>query len=162
MAIPLTIDQMNFDDLPAVTAIERASFKDPWSLHSFQTEIEANRLALYLVARRRGQVIAYIGAWIILNEVHITTLAVDKEHRRQGIASRLVGALMEMTGPRGASCLTLEVRPSNTAALQFYEKLGFEVLGRRKHYYADEDALIMAKKNLNLPEEIRRGGRRES
>jgi len=162
MAIPLTIEPMTHNDLPAVAAIERESFKDPWSIHSFQTEIETNRLALYLVARHRDQVIAYIGAWIVLNEVHITTLAVDKGCRRRGIASRLVGALMEMTGPRGASCLTLEVRPSNTAALRFYQKLGFEVLGRRKHYYADEDALIMAKKNLTLPEQIRRGGRHES
>jgi len=162
MDLPLNIEPMTHQDLAAVAAIERQSFKDPWSIHSFQTEIETNRLALYLVARLHERVIAYIGAWIVLNEVHITTLAVDKAYRRLGIASRLVMALVEMTGPRGASCLTLEVRPSNTAALRFYEELGFTVLGRRKYYYADEDALIMTKNNLTLPERIKRGGGHES
>ncbi len=157
MDLPLTIRPMTHDDLKAVVAIERESFKDPWSIHSFQTELETNRMALYLVGSLQGRVVAYIGAWIVLNEVHITTLAVDKAYRRRGIASRMIGALAEMTGPRGASCLTLEVRPSNEAARHFYEKLGFEVLGRRKHYYADEDALIMTKNNLALPEETGRG-----
>ena len=161
MDLALTIEPMTHADLKAVTAIEKESFQDPWSIHSFQTEIEANRLALYLVGRLQDEVVAYIGAWIVLKEIHITTLAVSKAYRRMGIASRMIGALVEMTGPRGAACLTLEVRPSNTAAVQFYEKLGFEVLGRRRHYYADEDALIMTKNNLTLPEESGKGGRHE-
>ncbi len=157
MDLALTIEPMTHADLQAVTAIERESFRDPWSLHSFQTEIETNRLALYLVGRIKDEVVAYIGAWIVLKEIHITTLAVSKSWRRRGIASQMVGALVEMTGPRGAACLTLEVRPSNTAARQFYEKLGFAVMGRRRHYYADEDALIMTKNNLTAPEEAGKG-----
>ncbi len=161
MALPILIEPMTEQDLTEVAAIEKDSFRDPWSLHSFQTEIETNSLALYLVARLDDHIIGYIGAWIVLNEVHITTLAVCHNYRRRGIASRLIGALAEITGPRGASCLTLEVRPSNTAALRFYEKLGFAVLGRRRNYYSDEDALIMTKNNLTLPEETGKGGRHE-
>lgn len=161
MDFSLTIEPMTHQDLLEVTAIERESFKDPWSIHSFQTEIETNRLALYLVARSEEEVIGYIGAWVVLNEVHITTLAVTRQYRRRGVASRLIGVLVEMAAPRGACLLTLEVRPSNTAAINFYKKLGFEVLGRRRHYYADEDALIMTNNNLTLPEETRKGGGHE-
>jgi len=161
MDLPITIEPMTHQDLLAVTVIEKESFRDPWSIHSFQTEIETNHLALYLVARCEQEVIGYIGAWVVLNEIHITTLAVTGQYRRKGVASRLIGALVEMTGSREAGCLTLEVRPSNIAALNFYKKLGFEVLGRRRHYYTDEDALIMTRNNLNLPEETWKGGGHE-
>jgi len=145
---------MTGEDLRAVSAIEQASFRDPWSLQSFQTEIETNPLAFYLVARREEKVIAYIGAWIVQDEVHITTLAVDVQYRRRGVALGLVKELISRVASSGACCLTLEVRPSNTAARRFYEKLGFVVLGRRKFYYADEDALIMTKNGLRLPEDL--------
>lgn len=161
MDLDLVIKPMALEHLEAVAAIEKESFKEPWSIHSFQAEIETNRLAIYLVACLDQKIAGYIGAWIIINEVHITTLAVQAAWRRCGVASRLIGALMEMTGPRGAGCLTLEVRPSNSPAISFYEKCGFEVLGRRKHYYADEDALIMAKTNLSLPEEMSGGEQSE-
>ncbi len=158
MDLFITIEEMTGEDLETVSAIEQASFKDPWSLHSFQTEIETNHHALYLVARLEGVIIGYLGAWIVFEQVHITTLAVKETYRRRGIAIRLVETLVEKVAPRGVSCLTLEVRPSNKAARLFYEKLGFVVTGRRKHYYADEDALIMTKNNLKLPEGIKRGG----
>ena len=136
------------EDLEAVAAIEQASFYDPWSLQSFQTELEQNTLAVYYVARSEDTVIAYIGAWIIIDEVHITTLAVTETYRRRGIASRLIKALVEKARQSGAQCLTLEVRPSNTTARSFYEKLGFAEFGRRKRYYSNEDALIMTKEDL--------------
>jgi len=152
---------MTLEHLEAVAAIEKASFKEPWSIHSFRAEIETNRLAIYLVACLDHRVTGYIGAWVVINEVHITTLAVHPEQRRQGVASNLIGALMEMTGPRGAGCLTLEVRPSNSAAINFYKKCGFQVLGCRKNYYVDEDALIMSKNNLTLPEQMKKGEQHE-
>ncbi len=147
----LVIEEMTADDLKAVHAIESASFKDPWSLHSFQNEVETNDLSLYLVARLGGKVVAYIGSWIVLEEAHITTLAVDRKCRRRGIAYDLVSALAGEAAGRGVRCLTLEVRPSNVAARNFYEKLGFETLGRRRFYYSDEDALVMTRQGLDLP-----------
>jgi [ribosomal protein S18]-alanine N-acetyltransferase len=139
---------MNEEDLAAVAAIENASFSDPWPLSSFSNELFYNRLAVYYVARLEGEVIAYIGSWFVLDEVHITTLAVTEAYRRRGIASRLVEALLEKARSEKAHCLTLEVRPSNTAARSFYEKLGLTVYGRRKRYYSDEDALIMTRHDL--------------
>lgn len=146
------IEQMSAADLEAVAAIEKDSFTDPWPLESFRTELNTNNLAYYLVARLDGEVVGYIGAWLILEEVHITTLAVAEPYRRRGIASRLVETLIEETRPKGARFLTLEVRPSNRAALKFYEKFGFTALGRRKRYYIDEDAIIMTREDLETYE----------
>ncbi len=144
----ITIEPMSEKDLEVVAAIEADSFSDPWPLEAFRTELLNNQLAAYFVARHKGRVIAYIGSWLVLDEVHITTLAVETPYRRRGIASRLVKTLIEKSRSGGARFLTLEVRPSNKAARYFYEKWGFTVLGRRKRYYIDEDALIMTKENL--------------
>lgn len=145
--VDLVIEPMSEDDVASVSIIENSSFKDPWPSQSFYTELESNRLAFYLVARIKseGKAVAYIGAWHVLDEVHITTLAVAEKYRRRGIATRLMETLSETTGSRGARYLTLEVRPSNHAAIKFYEKQGFKILGFRKRYYKDEDALIMTK-----------------
>lgn len=148
----MIVEPMTEADLEAVAAIEQASFQDPWPLQSFCNELQNNRLAIYFVARSEDLVIAYIGAWIIIDEAHITTMAVVESYRRRGIANRLINALIEKTQQSGAHCLTLEVRPSNTAACCFYEKLGFITLGRRKRYYRNEDALIMTKE-IELKEE---------
>lgn len=146
---PIIIEPMVEADIYAVAAIELESFKDPWPLESFRTELLYNQLASYYVARINGVVVAYIGAWSILDEVHITTLAVEKKYRRQGIASLLLETLLVSMHKQGARYLTLEVRPSNRAARNFYEKYGFKVYGHRKKYYVDEDALIMTKDDLN-------------
>ncbi|HED24031.1 MAG TPA: GNAT family N-acetyltransferase [Firmicutes bacterium] len=82
---------------------------------------------------------------MIIDEVHITTLAVAEPYRRRGIATRLLQALIQGVGSHRPRSFTLEVRPSNTAARRFYEKQGFAVCGRRLHYYSDEDALIMTR-----------------
>jgi len=149
----MTIEPMGEEDIVVVAAIEKVSFSDPWPLEAFQNELFNNQLAAYYVARLKDRVIAYIGAWLVLDEVHITTLAVEESFRRRGIASRLVEALIEKARAGGARFLTLEVRPSNKAALCFYEKFGFSVLGRRKRYYIDEDALIMTKETPQPYEE---------
>ncbi len=147
----IKIDKMTLDDVEAVAALEQASFNDPWPAESFTRELSTNALAIYLVLRHQSRVVAYIGAWVIIDEIHITTLAVDEAYRRRGLATRLIEALIENALPCGAGCITLEVRPSNIAARTFYEKLGFEVYGCRRCYYKDEDALIMTKQLLPLP-----------
>ena len=145
----LIVEPMSEDDIEVVAAIEGSSFSDPWPIESFRTELIYNQLAYYYVGRYNKDIIAYIGAWIILDEVHITTLAVEKKYRRQGIASLLLETLFSRVQKLGARCLTLEVRPSNKAARRFYEKYGFKIYGRRKQYYVDEDALIMTKNGLD-------------
>jgi len=152
MEQPVLIEPLKEEDIEAVAAIEAASFPDPWPLESFRTEIAQNSLAVYYVARDENQIIAYIGAWIIIDEVHITTLAVAEPYRRRGIASRLIDTLADEARHKGARIITLEVRPSNTKARIFYEKLGFKELGLRKRYYSDEDALIMTREERGDPD----------
>jgi ribosomal-protein-alanine N-acetyltransferase len=136
---------MRLDDLPEVLEIERASFRTPWPPHAYRTELETNRLATYLVARVDGRVVAFGGMWLMVDEAHITTFAVDPGWRRQGIGERLLLAMMDIAIARGAREATLEVRLSNVAARRLYEKFGLRPVGVRPRYYSDdrEDALVM-------------------
>ena len=139
------IRRMTLDDLDAVAAIEAATFPTPWSRDSFQQELERNVAARYLVAEMEGQVIGYAGAWIILDESHITNIAVLAEHRGQGYGRALTAGLMQYLSNLGAAYATLEVRKSNVTAQNLYKSLGYVSVGVRKRYYEDngEDALLM-------------------
>jgi len=138
------------DDLPCVMEIERASFSTPWPHDSYRHELRENRVACYLVARDGPEIVGYAGMWVILEEAHVTTIAVDPTQRRRRIGERLLVALIEETRSRGGLWLTLEVRKSNVAAQALYKKYGFREVHVRKRYYTDngEDALIMWTGNL--------------
>lgn len=141
---------MGLDDLAAIQRIERASFTTPWPDTAYQSELETNRLASYLVARVDGEVIGYGGIWLMVDEAHVTTVAVDPAWRRQHVGARLLLALLDLAVARGAREATLEVRLSNLAARRLYECFGFRPVGLRPHYYTDdgEDALIMTTEPL--------------
>ena len=144
------IRPMNAGDLDAVTAIEAATFARPWSRQSFQQELERNVAARYLVAEKNGQVVGYAGAWIILDESHITNIAITEAERGKGIGRKLTEALMQYLSNLGASYATLEVRVSNERAQHLYKSLGFVSAGKRKRYYEDnnEDAFLMVCQNM--------------
>lgn len=145
MAESPTIVPMTLDDLDEVLAIERASFRTPWSRHAFRYELTDNRVARCLVIRAEARLRGYLCLWEIGHEIHITNLAVHPDWRRQGLARALLGSVLEDAPRRGVRLVFLEVRPSNVEALGLYESLGFSVIGRRKGYYFDtgEDALVM-------------------
>jgi len=139
------IRRMTLQDLDAVVDIEQKTFPRPWTRENYQYEIEQNVAARYLVAENRGNVVGYAGAWIIIDESHITNIAVDPQHRGQGIGRLLITGLLQYLSNLGAAYSTLEVRESNETAIALYKSLGFICVGRRKKYYEDnrEDALIM-------------------
>jgi ribosomal-protein-alanine N-acetyltransferase len=149
----LQIRPMTFDDLPAVQQIERASFTTPWPPHAYRQELATNRLAHYLVAERAGEIVAYAGVWVMVDEAHVTTFAVHPGYRRQGIGERLLLALLGLSIERHAREATLEVRLSNLPARRLYEKYGFRPVGIRPRYYTDngEDGLIMTTEPLGEP-----------
>ncbi len=136
---------MTLADIPAVHHIEQASFPVPWPDYAFSQEIQANRLAHYLVVRAGGETVGYGGMWLMVDEAHVTTFAVLPAWRRQGIGGRLLLALMQLARDQGARVATLEVRISNRAARSLYAQFGFRPVGVRPRYYSDngEDALIM-------------------
>ncbi len=146
----LRIEAMRLADIPEVQAIERASFTSPWPPQAYRSELETNRLAMYLVGRVDGRVIAYAGVWIMVDEAHITTFAVHPAWRRRRIGERLLITVLDLSAERGAREATLEVRLSNLAARRLYEKYGFRPVGLRPRYYTDngEDALIMTTEPL--------------
>ncbi|HKG56063.1 MAG TPA: ribosomal protein S18-alanine N-acetyltransferase [Candidatus Limnocylindrales bacterium] len=142
---------MTLADLPAVHAIEQASFTTPWPPHAYRSELETNRLATYIVARLDDDVVGYAGMWLMLDEAHITTFAVHPGWRRRRIGERLLLTLLDVAVSRRAREATLEVRLSNLAARRLYEKYGFRPVGLRPRYYSDdnEDALIMTTDRLD-------------
>jgi ribosomal-protein-alanine N-acetyltransferase len=149
--VKIVVDRMTLDDLPAVQQIERESFTTPWPPHAYRSELENNRLAYYLVARSDDRVVGFGGMWMMVDEAHITTFAVGRAWRRQGVGEHLLTALLDYAISRHASEATLEVRPSNHPARRLYEKYGFELVGVRPRYYTDdnEDALIMTTARLD-------------
>jgi ribosomal-protein-alanine N-acetyltransferase len=136
---------MTLDDLRAVHAIEHASFSVPWPDDAYRNELLTNRLASYVVARAGDAVIGFAGLWVMVDEAHVTTFAVDPGWRRRGVGERLLLALLDIAVTRRAREATLEVRLSNMPARRLYEKYGFRPVGIRPRYYSDngEDALIM-------------------
>lgn len=140
----ITTTAMVLDDLDEVMQIEEDSFPYPWSRRSFRGEIMSNRFAYYVVAKDgEGRVVGYAGIWILYGEAHITTIAVKPPYRNKGIGSLLMAYLLRKAEEKGADKAFLEVRDSNLVARRIYERFGFEVIGKRKNYYVDEDALIM-------------------
>lgn len=143
------IRRMERNDAQAVHAVETACFQTPWSLDSFEKEMD-NPCARYLVAELDGSIIAFAGIWIILDEGHITNIAVVKEHRGKGYGRLITAGLLQYASNLGVSYATLEVRRSNETARRLYQSLGFSAVGYRKRYYEDngEDALLMVNERM--------------
>lgn len=142
-----TVRRMTEADVKAVYEIEMASFKTPWSMESFEKEIRENQLAVYFVVEVVGEVVGYAGMWTVMDELHITNVAVMPSHRGKGLSSCLMDKLFEFAAMKHFKSMTLEVRTANSVAIGLYEKFGFVGMGIRKGYYQDtnEDALIMWK-----------------
>ena len=146
----ITVGPMTVEDVDAVHAIEVACFKTPWSRESFMREVTENACARYVVLREDGRAIAYAGVWFVLDEGHITNIAVHPDRRGVGYGEQVTRALIQLAADSGMTWMTLECRRSNAVAQSLYRKLGFIEVGFRKRYYADnnEDALLMALEKL--------------
>lgn len=140
----LRLGRLEERHIPKIMEIEAVSQSAPWSSESFRRELNQDG-GVFLVAEDANGVQGYIGSWIVADEIHIITVAVRPEARREGIGAKLVVECLLHGLEIGAKCATLEVRVSNDPAIKLYEKLGFKDFGRRKGYYTDnkEDAVIM-------------------
>jgi [ribosomal protein S18]-alanine N-acetyltransferase len=128
----------------AMQAIEAVSFPTTWSKDSFEKETSSNQVATYLTGLLNDQVVGYVGSWIVIDEVHITTIAVDPACRGQQVGRRILARLLLLAVEQGARWTVLEVRESNLAAIRMYESFGFRKVGVRKKYYEnDENALVL-------------------
>ncbi len=144
---------MNKEHIEGVFAIETLSFADSWSKKSFFDELK-NHLAHYkvLVEEDTSMVVAYGGFWQVIDEGHITNIAVHPDYRGRKLGNMILEALIEEAKTLTIADTTLEVRSSNIAAKNLYSKYGFKIAGIRKEYYKDnkEDAIIMWKSMKEL------------
>ena len=141
---PVSVEPMRRTDVPVVAEIERQCYATPWHENAYYTEI-SNRAASYFVARLDGKVVGYGGIWVVMDEAHITTLAVSPERQGKKIGERILQALLEEAVIHGATRATLEVREGNVVAQNLYRKYGFREAAIRKNYYTDnhENAVVM-------------------
>ena len=145
------ISKMTTDDIEKVVEIEAEAYGEHhWSKSSFYDEMNNNLAKYYVAKTSSGELVGYAGTWHIIDEGHITTIAVKKTHLRKHIGEAIIIKILEDCYCAGIKYLTLEVRVSNTPAIKLYTKYGFNSLGTRKGYYQDnnEDALIMWTENI--------------
>lgn len=133
-------------DLPQVEVIEKNCFSLPWSEKSFRDACMAPD-NIYLVCEMQKEIAGYCGLWTVLGEGNITNMAVDSRFRQQGIGAALMGEMEKRGRRRSVDIFFLEVRESNKAARNLYEKMGYRDIGRRKRFYERpvEDAIVMSK-----------------
>ena len=147
----ISIVPLKKEDIDAVVEIEAEAYgKHHWAKSSFYDEMSNNLAKYYAAKLPDGTLVGYAGTWHIIDEGHITTIAVKKEYLRNHIADTMMQRIIEDCYKNNIKYLTLEVRISNIPAIKLYEKYGFQSLGTRKEYYQDnnEDALIMWTENI--------------
>lgn len=144
------IRRMIQSDLEQVIVIDQVSFSLPWPERSFQYELTDNLASRSWVAEIAGRVAAMLVGWLIVDELHIATIATHPDYRRRGMGRRLLIHGLRAARAEGATHAFLEVREGNAAAIQMYRGLGFAEDGRREEYYKDnhEDAILMSLNDL--------------
>ncbi len=151
-APPRTLDlaRMENEDIPRVLHVESLCFTTPWPRNAFHNELNDNKLAHYFVGRFDDRIVGYGGLWVILEDAHITTVAVEPTYQRKRFGEQILIRLIDEAIERGARWITLEVRESNVAAQNLYKKYGFTIVSTRRGYYSDNDenALVMWAGNL--------------
>ena len=130
------------ENLEGVYKVELSSFSSPWSKQIFINEIN-NPLARYFVLENENEVIGYAGLWHIIDEGHITNIAIKKDYRGLGLSKLLMKELIKYFNDNSLSFLTLEVRESNTVARSLYESFGFKIIGERKKYYKNNETAVL-------------------
>ena len=138
--------ELNYDDIAAISQMEREYFGQPWSESSIATYAEKGN-TIFVVARNGQAVVGYIAILCILDEGNLVSIAVHEDCREMGIASELLDIAYGKAAERGVASIHLEVRESNEAAIGLYEKEGFSEVGRRKGFYSkpEEDAILYIK-----------------
>jgi ribosomal-protein-alanine N-acetyltransferase len=156
----LHIRKMTLEDIPVVVQLDQISFSLPWPERSFRFELTDNPASRCWVAEVEGRVVGMVVGWLLVDEMHIATIATHPDHRRRGVASKLLIHILMQAMGEGAHSSFLEVRESNAAAQELYRRFGYEVTGRRKRYYRDndEDAILMNLSSLSRDRLFPEGG----
>ena len=146
----MNIRRMTLEDIPAVVELDHLSFTLPWPERSFRFEVTDNPASRCWVFEMDDRIAGMIVVWLLVDEAHVATISTHPNHRRQGIAKKLLTYALRYMSKEGAVTSFLEVRENNLAAQEMYRKFGYEAVGRRKRYYKDtgEDAILMTLNGL--------------
>lgn len=146
----VTVRRMTLDDIDRIVEIENISFHTPWTKENFHFELTENKCAVYMVGEIDGIVVGYGGMWKMVDEGHITNIAVDPIYRGRGVGDAILSAMVIYAKENGITAMTLEVRTQNKLARSLYNKHGFKDEAIRKGYYTnpDDDAIIMWKHDI--------------
>jgi ribosomal-protein-alanine N-acetyltransferase len=153
--ITTNVRAMTIADLQAVLDIDHLSFPIPWSERTYRYELKENPSSYMYVAEileeHQSKIVGYVGFWFIVDEAHISTLAIHPDYRGYGLGELLLQTAISDAERLNARIVTLEVRVSNQIAINLYNKYHFHVVGCRPRYYRDnnEDALLMTRENPN-------------
>jgi ribosomal-protein-alanine N-acetyltransferase len=148
----LTFVPLAEEHLTAILAIEVEAYPEPWSRGMFYDELRNNRSYFFVALDSAGTVTGYAGFWLVLDEAHVTSVAVRSDERGRGAGREILAYLLARAQEAGARMATLEVRESNEAARALYADFGFLDVGRRKGYYpsTNEDAVLMLKEFVDI------------
>jgi len=152
--LEVIVAKMRYSDLESVARLEQKCHTLSWNANAYTTEL-TNPNAYYAVAKTAdGTLAAYGGIWVVVDEIHVTTIGTEPELRGRGVGEKILLALMAEGIRMGATRGTLEVRESNTAAQGLYKKYGFQEAAKRRQYYSDnrENAIIMWAERINSAE----------
>ena len=146
----MVIRKMTLEDFDQVVAIDQLSFSLPWPARSFRFELTDNPASRCWVMELDGRVVGMLVAWLIVDEIHIATIATHPDFRGRGIGRNLLSHALRSAMDEGVVKSFLEVRESNEVARKMYRSFGFMEDGRRKEYYKDngEDAILMSLNHL--------------
>ena len=142
---------VTLEDIEQVMAVEHASFTNPWTREMYLAELKNEGVSFFYGARdAQSRIVGFCSFWRVVDELHINNLAVAPAYRRMGVASALLSRVLEVGGRLGLRRALLEVRRSNDAARELYERFGFSILNVRRQYYThpDEDAIILGREDL--------------
>lgn len=143
----IEIVPMNRSHIDGMVMVEEQCFNSGYARKTFEKEIE-NKIAIYFVAVKEDEVVGYVGLWNICGTAEIIDVAVHQDYRRQGVAKRLLEAMIDECERQGIFEINLEVRESNSGARELYKKLGFLENGLRKNYYENKETAILMQKKL--------------
>ncbi len=145
----MMLRRMTEEDIPAVAAIEKALFPDPWSENSFRHEVLHNRFSIPLVLEEEGEILGYIIAWKIFDEFHIANVAVRPDQQNRGLGQFMLREILKHA--QGCRYALLEVREHNRPAIHLYHKFGFRTIFRRPGYYPNGETALVMQKILTPP-----------
>lgn len=148
MELRRRVREMSARDIPRILEIERESFLTPWTEEMFRSQLRFENYAINLALLEGETIVGYAAAWIVCDEIHLLSIAVEPARRRKGLGSEIFEAVCSVGRSRGGERVILEVREGNAPARSFYRMLGFSEIGKRRGYYSDtgENAIVMERR----------------